>query len=65
VNINPSSTANKPFRCYDCGSILKWHHTELCEFADPGDIRDLPALATTQWWTESASAKRGIEQQKS
>jgi len=38
-------------KCYDCGSNIEGHHTELCAFAEESDVRDLPAHPGTQWWT--------------
>ncbi len=38
-------------KCYDCGSTIDGHHTALCDFAEKGDILDLPMQAGTQWWT--------------
>ena len=40
--------------CYDCGSTIVGHHTELCDMCceDEGDVRDLPAQEGTQWWTK-------------
>ncbi|MGW8179403.1 MAG: hypothetical protein ACWGQW_11685 [bacterium] len=34
---------NEVDSCYDCGSTIPGHHTELCDFADESDIRDLPS----------------------
>lgn len=39
--------------CYDCGSTIEGHHTELCEMAEDDAVRDLPAHPGTQWWTEA------------
>ena len=39
--------------CYDCGSTIEGHHTELCEMAEDNAVRDLPAHPGTQWWTEA------------
>ncbi len=38
-------------KCYDCGSVIPGHHTELCDMADPMDIRDLPSKEGSQHWT--------------
>lgn len=48
------------FQCYDCGSTLTGHHTPLCDMAEKGDQKDLPAVKGTQYWTESASGKRRL-----
>lgn len=29
--------------CYDCGSTVPGHHSELCDLTGPGDVKDLPA----------------------
>jgi len=42
-------TDNYP--CYDCGSTIFLHHTELCELAEENAIRDLPAKPGSQHWT--------------
>jgi hypothetical protein len=42
-------TDNYP--CYDCGSTIFLHHTELCELAEDNAIRDLPANPGSQHWT--------------
>jgi hypothetical protein len=31
------------YPCYDCGSTIYMHHTELCDLAEDDAIRDLPA----------------------
>lgn len=40
-------------RCWDCGSTIPGHHTALCAFAAPNDIRDLPSKPGTQYWLYS------------
>ena len=42
-------TDNYP--CYDCGSTIFLHHTELCELAEDNAIRDLPSKPGSQHWT--------------
>lgn len=37
--------------CYDCGSTIAGHHTSLCDFAEAGDILDLPHAEGCQHWT--------------
>lgn len=37
--------------CWDCGSRIPGHHTELCDFRMPNEKGDLPAHPGTQWWT--------------
>ena len=39
------------YPCYDCGSTIFLHHTELCELAEENAIRDLPAKPGSQHWT--------------
>jgi hypothetical protein len=39
------------YPCYDCGSTVFLHHTELCELAEDNAIRDLPANPGSQHWT--------------
>jgi hypothetical protein len=39
------------YPCYDCGSTIFLHHTELCELAEDNAIRDLPAKPGSQHWT--------------
>ena len=39
--------------CYDCGSTIKGHHTPRCEMSGQNDIKDLPEIPGTQWWTET------------
>jgi hypothetical protein len=39
------------YPCYDCGSTIFLHHTELCELAEESAIRDLPAKPGSQHWT--------------
>jgi hypothetical protein len=39
------------YPCYDCGSTIYMHHTQLCDFAEPNAVRDLPAEPGTQYWT--------------
>ncbi len=40
--------------CYDCGSTIEGHHTETCDMCveEEGDVRDLPSIGYTQWWTK-------------
>ena len=40
---------NPDDKCYDCGSEWPGRHTLLCDFAEPGDDRTLPAIPGTQW----------------
>ena len=39
------------YPCYDCGSTIFLHHTELCELAEDNAIRDLPSKPGSQHWT--------------
>ena len=39
--------------CWDCGSTIPGHHTELCDLAPEGAVRDLPAVPGTQYWSQS------------
>ena len=40
------------YPCYDCGSTIYMHHTELCDLAEDDAIRDLPAKAPgLQHWS--------------
>jgi hypothetical protein len=39
------------YPCYDCGSTIYMHHTQLCDLAEPDAVRDLPAEPGTQHWT--------------
>lgn len=39
------------YPCYDCGSTIYMHHTQLCDLAEDNAIRDLPARPGTQYWT--------------
>lgn len=48
---------SKLFYCYDCGSTIKGHHTQSCECTEDTDIRDLPQVEGTQYWTESQGGK--------
>lgn len=43
-------------RCWDCGSTIEGHHTQLCEMAGSDDARDLPSQPGTQWWTGEVNA---------
>lgn len=47
---NPWPTADDP--CYNCGSTIPGHHTFTCDFAGPGDKRDLPQVDGFQYWTK-------------
>lgn len=40
-------------KCYDCGSTIPNHHTEKCDLAESGAIRDLVSIKNTQWWDKS------------
>lgn len=40
------------YPCYDCGSTIYMHHTELCDLAEDDAIRDLPSKAPgLQHWS--------------
>jgi hypothetical protein len=39
------------YPCYDCGSTILGHHTQLCDLAEDWAVRDLPSLPNSQYWT--------------
>lgn len=51
LNVAQGNGGTYIVKCWDCGSTIPGHHTQLCEMAEMDTIRDLPAKPGTQWWT--------------
>ncbi len=62
IDDSPSNSPEDP--CYDCGSTIPLRDTPLCDMAEEGSIKDLPAVPGTQWWTESKSVLRRQDKYK-